>query len=563
MTATTKYRVLARKYRPASFKDLIGQEVLVQTLTNAIQTNRIAHGFMLTGIRGIGKTSTARIIAKSLNCIGADGKGGITADPCGVCENCKEITESRHVDVLEMDAASRTGVGDIREIIDNVHYAPAKARYKIYIIDEVHMLSKNAFNALLKTLEEPPEQVIFIFATTEIRKVPVTILSRCQRFDLPRVDIDLLEKHLEKVAESEQVKVQKEALYQIASAAQGSVRDSLSLLDQAIAHASGKEQVDLAQVRFMLGLVGKDRIIALIQAVVSGETQAAIKTLREMYQAGADPIAVLEDMLEFTHFITQMKVVPDLAEAAYIPESERAAGLEFSSRLSVPYLSRMWQMLVKGIAEVQLAPNTLMAAEMLLIRLTYITDLPPPGDLIKDIRNQNANPQAAAAPSMFDKAPAAKPEPVAERTAAPAVLADPKNFAEVAELFKQRGELRIYADLINEVFLVDFKPGALEIRLGERADKALPNKVSDFLRQWTGKQWMITVSASAGTKTLREQQQDAFANTKATAMADPLVKAVMEQFPGTRVMNLEVLPKNTETKQLSETVTPFRVQQEQ
>ncbi|MBK1666145.1 DNA polymerase III subunit gamma/tau, partial [Rhodospirillum rubrum] len=381
--ASAPYRVLARKYRPASFDALIGQEALVRTLTNAIDSGRLAQAWMLTGVRGVGKTTTARLIARALNCVGADGKGGVTITPCGVCEHCKAIAEDRHVDVLEMDAASRTGVGDIREILDGVRYRPAVARTKVYIIDEVHMLSTAAFNALLKTLEEPPEHVKFIFATTEIRKVPVTVLSRCQRFDLRRVSAAELSGHFLRIAGLEGAEIAPSALTLIARAADGSVRDGLSLLDQAIAHGGGT--VSEAQVAEMLGLADRARIFDLLDALLAGRIAESLDLLDRQYALGADPLVIVQDLLDLVHWMTRVKVVPVSAEDAAVPEAERTRGRAMAERLSMAVLNRCWQILLKGLGEARGAPVPLQAVEMVLIRLAYASDLPTPEEALKMI----------------------------------------------------------------------------------------------------------------------------------------------------------------------------------
>src|SRR4051812_15089520 len=377
------YRVLARKYRPTDFTTLVGQEAMVRTLRNAIATGRIAHAFMLTGVRGVGKTTTARIIARALNCVGADGKGGPTVDPCGVCDNCKAITEDRHVDVIEMDAASRTGIDDVRELIEGVRYRPVSARYKVYIIDEVHMLSEKAFNALLKTLEEPPPHVKFLFATTEIRKVPVTVLSRCQRFDLKRVPHEVLVEHFSKIAGTEKVEISPEALTLLARAADGSVRDGLSMLDQAIAHGGGV--VDAAQVRDMLGLADRSRVLELFEKTMRGDASAVVASLGEMHDAGADPVVILQDMLELTHWVTRLKVAPEAG--ANSADSERTQGLAMAQKLSMASLTRAWALLMKGLQETLAAPSPIRAAEMALIRICYAADLPSPADALKALQN--------------------------------------------------------------------------------------------------------------------------------------------------------------------------------
>ncbi|MDH5189169.1 MAG: DNA polymerase III subunit gamma/tau, partial [Rhodospirillaceae bacterium] len=379
-----EYRVLARKYRPGDFSGLIGQEALVRTLTNAILSGRLAHAFMLTGVRGVGKTTTARIIARALNCVGVDGKGGPTAEPCGVCEHCVSISNDNHMDVIEMDAASRTGVDDIREVIEGVRFKPVSARYKVYIIDEVHMLSKNAFNALLKTLEEPPEHIKFIFATTEIRKVPVTVLSRCQRFDLRRIDMETLTKHFKSVVAQEGASVSDEALQLISRAADGSVRDGLSLLDQAIAHTKGDINADT--VRDMLGLADRTQTFELFEAIFKGDAKGAVEHIETQYQSGADPLQVLQDLLDLCHWITRIKVSSDALNAPGVAEMERVKGAEMAGRLSMADLTRMWQMLLKGIGETRSAPSQIQGAEMVLVRLIYGLSLPSPADALQAMK---------------------------------------------------------------------------------------------------------------------------------------------------------------------------------
>lgn len=383
----SEYRVLARKYRPSVFSDLIGQDALVRTLKNAIDSGRVAQAYMLTGIRGIGKTTSARIIARALNCIGPDGKGGMTTEPCGVCEHCRAIAEDRHIDVIEMNAASTRGIDNIREIIETTKYNPTSARYKIYIIDEVHMLTNEAFNALLKTLEEPPEKVKFIFATTEIRKVPTTILSRCQRFDLKRVEPELLTSHFKNILEKEHLKAEDEALQLIAKVADGSVRDGLSLLDQAIAHGGGNVTADF--VRSMIGLADKSKVISLLKTVMEGKITEALNLFNEQYLNGADPIIVLQDMLDLTHWITRVKLAPALADDPTMAANEREACVEISKKIPMSVLTRTWQMILKGISEATIAPSSKNAVEMLLVRLGYASELPTPADLVKEIQAGN------------------------------------------------------------------------------------------------------------------------------------------------------------------------------
>ena len=390
----TPYRVLARKYRPTTFDDLIGQEAMVRTLRNAFATGRVAHAFMLTGVRGVGKTTTARIIARALNCVGADGTGGPTADPCGVCANCVGILADRHPDVTEMDAASRTGVDDMREVIEATRFRPMQARTKVFVIDEVHMLSRNAFNALLKTLEEPPPHVKFVFATTEIRKVPITVLSRCQRFDLRRVRITELSQLFARIAGKEAVTIEPAALEQIARSADGSVRDGLSMLDQAIAQAEGT--ITSAQVVDMLGLADREAVFELMDAVMGGKPAAALAITDGAYERGADLGALLQDLLELLHTVTRLKTIPGLRESQDLPEAERTRGAEFADRLSVPVLARAWQMLLKGVGEVETAPDRRAAAEMVLIRLCHVADMPSPGELVRRLTSGTPGGTASA-----------------------------------------------------------------------------------------------------------------------------------------------------------------------
>ena len=561
-----EYRVLARKYRPTDFNTLIGQDALVRTLTNAIQSGRLAHAFMLTGVRGVGKTTTARIIARALNCIGADGQGGETAQPCGVCENCTAIAEDRHVDVMEMDAASRTGVDDIREIIEGVRYKPVSARYKVYIIDEVHMLSKNAFNALLKTLEEPPEHVKFIFATTEIRKVPVTVLSRCQRFDLRRIDMDTLSKHFKSIVEQENASVTEGALALISRAADGSVRDGLSLLDQAIAHTAGEVGEDA--VRDMLGLADRARTFDLLDAVMKGDVEEALGQLASQYDSGADPAQVLEDMLELVHWLTRIKVTPTAADAPGVPEMERTRGGEMARGLSMAALTRGWQMLLKGLGEVRSAPSALQAAEMILVRLMYGLELPGPAEVLKKLQDAPpAQPQpsgsgAHAAPSgggastlasgapTQPTAPTTTPDPTmsagsgsqaqAQAETKPMSvselqLPDPQTYEQVVELAETVGEMIIHANLISNVHLVSFQPGRMEYHPTEHALGDLAQRMTKMLNDHTSRRWVVSVSSQPGAATLQQQQQAVVAAEKAEAAKDPLVQAVLNAFPGAEI----------------------------
>ncbi|WP_459857234.1 DNA polymerase III subunit gamma/tau [Dongia sp. agr-C8] len=549
--AVAPYRVLARKYRPSDFAGLIGQEALVRTLTNAIAQGRLAHAFMLTGVRGVGKTTTARILARAFNCIGPDGKGGPTASPCGQCEHCTAIAEDRHVDVIEMDAASRTGVNDIRELIEGVRYRPVSARFKIYIIDEVHMLSSSAFNALLKTLEEPPEHVKFIFATTEIRKVPVTVLSRCQRFDLRRIEADKLAQHLGSIAAAEGAKLAANALALIARAADGSARDGLSLLDQAITLAEPGQEVSEEQVRAMLGIADRTQLFELYESVMAGNAAEALGQLRRMYEAGADPIVVLQDLLDLTHWLTRCKLTPDVLNQPAVPEAERKRGGALAKDLSLPVLARAWQMLLKGLGEAQYAPQPLAAVEMALIRLMHVADLPTPGDLVKQLVGQAG--ASAPAPTPSPRGSSNGPtnfggpvtsaistqqvarDPAAQAAPVQAALPKIETFDAMVELFKEKKEGILLTHLINDVHLVRFEAGRIELRPTPRAPADLPNRVAACLLKWTGARWLISVSGDLGAPTLKEQAQAVEAELRRRAAEHPLVKAVLDAFPGATI----------------------------
>lgn len=551
----SEYRVLARKYRPKDFDDLIGQEVLVRTLSNAIAQNRLAHAFLLTGIRGIGKTTTARIIARALNCMGEDGNGGPTIRPCGVCPNCVAIMQDRHVDVMEMDAASRTGVDDIREIIDTVHYAPANARYKIYIIDEVHMLSKNAFNALLKTLEEPPPHVKFIFATTEIRKIPVTILSRCQRFDLKRIDRDGLAQHLKNICAKESVTADDAALSMIATAAEGSVRDSLSLLDQAIAHASenATPHITEALTATMLGLSDKTRNYVLLEKLFSGDVAAAIDSLRDQYAAGSDPLQILQELMELTHLVTLQKTGGAPRNSAFAPEHQ-ALMQKLAADLPFTLLTRVWQMLLKGLQECQYAPNPLMAAEMVLIRLAHLSELPSPDELIRKLKSEgdasqvpSPTPRAAMpsgvpvarSSSMAQAAPMMAPSSEPDMFSAPVALAQPQSFDDVLALFEQKKEIIMHRYLDRDAALVSFRNGTLEINFSQNVPQDIPGKISQKLSEWTGQRWMLTLSQAAGEPSRYATRQKLAAEKMDAAKAHPLVAEVLQLFGGATFTHIE------------------------
>jgi DNA polymerase-3 subunit gamma/tau len=585
-TTTSSYRVLARKYRPATFDDLIGQDAMVRTISNAFEAGRIPQAWILTGVRGVGKTTTARILARALNYELPNGSitaPTITMPVLGV--HCEAIMESRHLDVIEMDAASHNSVDDVRQINDAIRYAPVSARYKVYILDEVHMLSGAAFNALLKTLEEPPPHAKFIFATTEIRKVPITVLSRCQRFDLRRVDAARLVEHLHGIAGKEAIKAEPEALALIARAAEGSVRDALSLFDQAIAHAGAQAGASAAaglvradDVRQMLGLADRTRIIELFDALMRADVAAALKELRDQYDSGADPAMVLGDLAEFTHFVTRVKIVPGLADDVSLTEIERIRGRAFAAKLSMRILARSWQMLLKGIAEVEAAGRPIDAAEMVLVRIAYAADLPTPDEVIRTLgdarRGENSAPSGAPnaasmigatelrvqtrpeqarsgqahqdGPARGARGSAAAATPLPTSAAAPAESPSVKNediravrtFAELINLAAEKRDLAIKSALERDVRLVRFEDGTLEIALEAGARKTLIGELSKKLADWTGRRWMVAVSAEAGSPSLRVQAEMRKAEMKDGVRGDPLVQAVMERFPGAEIVDV-------------------------
>ena len=558
------YRVLARKYRPATFGDLIGQEAMVRTISNTFETGRIPQAWILTGVRGVGKTTTARILARALNYELPDGSiAGPTIHMPVFGVNCQAIMESRHVDVLEMDAASHNSVDDIRQINDAVRYSPVSARYKVYILDEVHMLSSAAFNALLKTLEEPPPHAKFVFATTEIRKVPVTVLSRCQRFDLRRVDANVLVTRLEGIAGKEGIAIEPEALALIARAAEGSVRDALSLLDQAIAHAAGA--VRAQDVRQMLGLADRTRIIDLFEALMRGDIAAALKELRDQYDSGADPAVAVADLAEFTHFVTRVKIVPSVADDRSLAEAERTRGRAFAVQLSMRVLSRTWQMLLKGLAEVQTAGKPIAAAEMVLVRIAYAADLPTPDEVIRSLSEDAAatpaRPQGNGGVTAMPKATAPSaprldtprgtpraalaptPSPARERVAHstdPALGASPAlavhHFEDLIALAADKRDLQIKAALERDVRLVRYEDGKLEIALEPNASKTLVNDLARKLSDWTGRRWMVVVSAEAGQPTVKSQNDARRTALERGVQGDPLVQAVLARFPGAQIV---------------------------
>jgi DNA polymerase-3 subunit gamma/tau len=568
------YRVLARRYRPSTFTDLIGQDAMVRTVSNAFETGRIPQAWILTGVRGVGKTTTARILARALNYQLPDGsiKGPSIEMPV-LGEHCQAIIESRHIDVHEMDAASHNGVDDVRQINDAVRYAPVSARYKVYILDEVHMLSTAAFNALLKTLEEPPPHAKFIFATTEIRKVPITVLSRCQRFDLRRVDGDLLVRHLAGIAGKENVTAETEALALIARAAEGSVRDSLSLFDQAISHAAGEVRAE--DVRQMLGLSDRARIVDLFEMLLKGEVAEALKELRDQYDSGADPAIILSDLAEFTHFVTRVKLVPSVADDLSLSEPERVRGKAFATTLSMRILSRTWQMLLKGLTEVQQASRPVAAAEMLLVRIAYAADLPTPDEAIRSLANGGTVETAAIsaprgngggatmsfaaqqpAPSIASRnevprnAPRAVTSQALSAAPRPAESSPPVevvtigSFEELVQLAVDKRDLRVKTALERDVRLVRCDDGQLEIALEPGAAQAIVNELPGKLKMWTGRPWVVVLSRDPGQPTLKAQMDAREAELKRGVRGEPLVQAVLERFPGAEIV--AVRPREAE-----------------
>ena len=572
------YQVLARKYRPATFADLIGQEAMVRTLHNAFAADRIAQAFILTGIRGTGKTTTARIIAKGLNCVGTDDRGGPTTDPCGQCANCVDITRGFHVDVMEIDAASNTGVQNVRDtIIETVSYKPAQARYKVFVIDEVHMLSTAAFNALLKTLEEPPAHVKFIFATTEIRKVPVTVLSRCQRFDLRRIEPEVMMAHLARIAEAEGAPVAGDALALITRAAEGSVRDAMSLLDQAISHGAGETTAD--QVRAMLGLADRGRILDLFDRIMKGEAAAALAELSAQYADGADPVAILRDLAEVTHWLSMVKITPEAADDPTVGPDERARGRAMAEALPRRILARTWQMLLKALEEVSASPNAMMAAEMAVIRLTHVADLPSPDDLVRAMDRQvregpPGGTGAAAAPTTGPingpttgpspapsrargavsggAGPQAQPSgpeggpgagPQAARARRPdadpeAALAHYATFDQVVALIEANRDIKLAVEVKTSLRLAAYRPGRIEFQPTERAPADLASRLAQKLTLWTGARWVVSVVAEGGGDTIEECETADQRSLQAQAEAHPLMQAVRARFPDATITEI-------------------------
>ncbi|MEO0542202.1 MAG: DNA polymerase III subunit gamma/tau [Pseudomonadota bacterium] len=568
------YRVLARKYRPSDFSALIGQEPMVQTLKNAFEAGRIAQAWMLTGVRGVGKTTTARILARALN-YKRDAVDAPSIDLEQLGEHCAAIMEGRHVDIVEMDAASHTGIDDIKQIIDGVRYAPVSARYKVYIIDEIHMLSEKAFNALLKTLEEPPPHAKFIFATTEIRKVPITVLSRCQRFDLRRVEADILAKHLANIAEKEEVKIDEASLAMIARAGEGSVRDALSILDQAIAHTNAN--VDEHSVRTMLGLADRGQVVRLFEKIMVGDMVATLEAFKSLYDQGADPAVILSDLAQFTHLVTRLRFVPQAAQidASLTPE-ERDMGLQFSQKLSVQTLGRAWQILLKGIAETETAARPFAAAEMVLIRLAHAADLPTLDQAIKQLETLKQSPEFGAAPSgvtggagtnmsagtaqpqmastepgdtaptmrLVSNGPVATPTPIVSTPEPEPAQKAPQvainSLQDVIALCDKNRDPLMKANIRQYVLPAAIEPGRLTVGLTEGAPQSLLGDLSKKLQDWTGDRWMISLARDAEGQTLAQQEEAKKQALVSDASRDPEVAKILEKFPGAKVVNVRL-----------------------
>lgn len=548
-----QYLVLARKYRPQNFDDLIGQDALVQTFTNAIKNNRLHHAYILTGIRGIGKTTTARIMAKALNCTGLDGNSGPTIHPCGVCENCRAIAEDRHIDVIELDAASRTGVDDMREILDGVRYKPTLGRYKIYIIDEVHMLSKSAFNALLKTLEEPPSHVKFIFATTEIRKVPVTVLSRCQRFDLQRISIEDLLKLFHRIMEKENISAEEEALEIIAKAADGSARDGLSLLDQAISVGDGKISANI--VKKMIGLADRNRIFELFSCLLQGNLQNVMANLQNQYKNGANPQSILTDLIDVAHMLIKAKIVPESINSLGMSENEKNMCKELSGGVSVAVLSKIWQMLIKGIGELQIAPVQLDALEMILIRVAYSSNLPTPFEILNDVKKKSdLMPTQVYQPKDKVKKVEILPkeEPVVikadvvqESPAEKDIKQENPEFSldNFLRYLEEHKKMMLLYTVKNDVSFSQFENGVAKIRLSPRVSRDFLASLRQILAEASGYDWILEVESGSLGETIADVENAKNEANKKSVQEYPIVKAILSEFRGA---NIETLTRKVE-----------------
>lgn len=547
-----QYVVLARKYRPQNFEDLLGQDALVQTLTNAIKSNRLHHAYILTGIRGVGKTTTARLIAKALNCIGPDRNGGPTTHPCGICENCKSIAAGRNIDVLELDAASRTSVDDIRDILDGVRYKPTNCRYKIYIIDEVHMLSKSAFNALLKTLEEPPAHVKFIFATTEIRKVPVTVLSRCQRFDLQRLQIDDLMKLFNKIVAAENLKADEEALHMIAAAADGSARDGLSLLDQAISLGSGKVRSDI--VKEMLGMADRGQAFELFSKLISGDMADLVKKLQEIYKNGANPTAIISDLINITHSLTKILLLPSFINDEKLSEAERIFLKETSAKTNIALLSRIWQMLIKGMSEIQVAPVPIDALEMVLIRIAFSANLPTPAELLESVKKKSSlgHPLIShqATRSFSDKSFVAKPSNSE-------VIKPTTRFDKVTDFVRfldDKKQARLSYIMQNDIEVTEFGNGVMKFKASDRISSDFMTSINKFLEENTGQKWSLDIIPGEVILSLANIENAQKEADKKNVAENKLVKAILDEFKGAKI---ETLTRKLSTEENSDEESDF------
>ena len=555
------YKVLARKYRPVNFASLIGQEPMVRTLKNAFHSDRVAHAFILTGVRGVGKTTTARIIARSLNCVGNNKEIASEFDPCGNCDFCRTIIEGSCIDVIEMDAASRTGVDDIRELIESVRYKPVSAKYKVYIVDEVHMLSRNAFNALLKTLEEPPSHVKFIFATTEIRKVPVTVLSRCQRFDLRRIETEVLAGNFREISNLEGLRITDDAINLIARAADGSVRDGQSLLDQVVSLGleHGNEVVE-GDVREILGLADRKRIFELFEEVMKGKISNALKILADDYRNGTEPNVVVKDLLEIVHWLTKVKVCPELLNNSQISEIDLSQGRILSTELSMATLTRAWQLLLKGLNEVALAPSPINATEMLLIRLAYLSNLPTPADLVKKLNDNEKLTGIVNKPVFPDTIPNTANDSftneslnllkVSQQKLNPQVedshelhesaLADLNTFEDVLKLANIKNERILFSNLTTNVHLVRFEPGTIVFHPEKNAPRELSQDLANFLNTETGRRWIVTLSMDEpGEPTYQQRQLREKSEQIEEAAKKPFIKSVLKLFPGAEISDVK------------------------
>ena len=560
-TNENQYVVLARKYRPQNFEDLLGQDALVQTLTNAIQNNRLHHAYILTGIRGVGKTTTARLIARALNCTGADGKGGPTIHPCGVCDNCKAIAAGRHMDVMELDAASHTGVDDIRELLDSARYAPTNARYKVYIIDEVHMLSKGAFNALLKTLEEPPAHVKFIFATTEIRKVPVTILSRCQRFDLQRLSVETLTQLFTKILANENIPAETEALDIIAKAADGSARDGLSLLDQTIVLSNGNINTDV--VKKMLGLADRSQTLTLFENLVNGNMEAVLKDISEQYTNGATPMIVLQDLINITHDLAKVKIIPALLNSTSLSEIEKKTFATLSTSCSLAVLSKIWQMLIKGISEINMAPSAVEALEMILLRVAYSASLPTPYEILNEVKKNSDlagtssvySGQSALLQNSAAAVPVSVPPSGTEKKndlTATVSAGETSGFNTVEDLLRYLEGTKkalIEYSIKHDVCIWEFSDGHIAMNIAPSIHQDFIMNLHKLLSEATGRQWEIEIIKGDLGETIADKEKSAAEATKKNVSEYPLVKKILEEFKGAKIetvirKNLEELAEN-------------------